>query len=50
MIDPGTPAFFAPASAALIAVPGPAVLYIVTRSSSSVVEYAGRACAALQPS
>jgi len=32
MIDPGTLAIFALASAALIAVPGPAVLYIVTRS------------------
>ena len=32
MIDPGTLAVFALASAALIAVPGPAVLYIVTRS------------------
>ncbi len=32
MIDPGTLAVFAGASAALIAVPGPAVLYIVTRS------------------
>ena len=32
MIDPGTLAIFALASAALIAVPGPAVLYIVMRS------------------
>jgi len=32
MIDPGTLAIFALASAALIAVPGPAVLYIVTQS------------------
>ena len=32
MIDPGTLAVFAIASAALIAVPGPAVLYIVTQS------------------
>lgn len=32
IVDPGTLAIFALASAALIAVPGPAVLYIVTRS------------------
>ncbi|MDQ3381742.1 MAG: LysE family translocator [Actinomycetota bacterium] len=32
MVDPGTLAIFAIASAVLIAVPGPAVLYIVTRS------------------
>ena len=32
IVDPGTLALFALASAALIAVPGPAVLYIVTRS------------------
>jgi threonine/homoserine/homoserine lactone efflux protein len=32
IVDPGTLAIFALASAALIAVPGPAVLYILTRS------------------
>ena len=32
IVDPGTLAIFALASAALIAVPGPAVIYIVTRS------------------
>jgi len=32
IVDPGTLTIFALASAALIAVPGPAVLYIVTRS------------------
>jgi len=32
IVDPGTLAIFALASAVLIAVPGPAVLYIVTRS------------------
>ena len=31
-VDPGTLAIFALASAALIAVPGPAVIYIITRS------------------